>query len=69
MDRLNSELLERACRRWESQRATADRERLSTAAPRAFTIAISREAGTPGGSVAAELGRFLGWSVYDQELL
>lgn len=69
MDRLNSVLLESACRRWESQREAADRERLSTAAPRAFTITISREAGTPGGSVAAELGRLLGWPVYDQELL
>src|SRR5262249_8181983 len=34
-----------------------------------FTIAIAREAGAPGTSVAREVGRRLGWLVYDHELL
>lgn len=35
----------------------------------AFTIAVSREAGSGGISVAREVGRRLNWPVYDQELL
>jgi hypothetical protein len=34
-----------------------------------FSIALSREAGALGHGVAAEVGRRLGWPVYDQELL
>ncbi len=34
-----------------------------------FTIAISREAGALGRTVAAEIGRRLGWPVYDREIL
>jgi cytidylate kinase len=34
-----------------------------------FTIALEREAGTPGTSVARAVGERLGWSVYDQELV
>jgi cytidylate kinase len=33
------------------------------------TIGLTREAGTPGTSVAQEVGRRLGWPVYDRELL
>jgi cytidylate kinase len=36
---------------------------------RAFTIALSREVGARGTGVARELGKLLGWSVYDNELL
>lgn len=35
----------------------------------AFTIAVSREAGSGGITVAREVGRRLNWPVYDQELL
>src|SRR5438105_4968645 len=35
----------------------------------AFTIAVAREAGAPGTSVAREVGRRLGWQVYDNELV
>src|SRR5262249_39142735 len=35
----------------------------------AFTIAISREVGALGNTVAHELGGRLGWPVYDQEIL
>jgi cytidylate kinase len=37
--------------------------------PSALTIALSREAGGRGGSIARRVGRKLGWQVYDQELL
>jgi cytidylate kinase len=70
MDRSVSQLVEDACRRWEAQReAAARREIPPRPTPPAFSIAISREAGTPGSSVAKEIGRLLGWQVYDQELL
>src|SRR5688500_14522383 len=38
-------------------------------APAAVTLAISREAGSRGGSIARRIGRRLGWQVYNQELL
>src|SRR5579883_2573897 len=34
-----------------------------------FSIAISREAGAQGKTVATEIGRRLGWPVYDREIL
>src|SRR6516225_10024827 len=37
--------------------------------PAGLTIALSREAGARGGSIARRTGRLLGWQVYDQELL
>jgi hypothetical protein len=37
--------------------------------PSALTIAVSREAGARGGTIARRVGRKLGWQVYDQELL
>jgi cytidylate kinase len=39
------------------------------AAPASLTIAISREAGSRGGSIARRAGSKLGWQVYTQELL
>lgn len=38
-------------------------------APAGVTIAISREAGARGGSIARRVGKRLGWQVYNQELL
>ena len=38
-------------------------------APVAFSIALSREAGTGGALVGRELGRRLNWPVYDHEIL
>jgi cytidylate kinase len=35
----------------------------------AFTISISREAGSGGITVAREIGKRLGWPVFDQELM
>src|SRR5438477_7406574 len=37
--------------------------------PGGLTIAISREAGARGGSIAKHVGHKLGWQVVDQELL
>ncbi|OWK45369.1 AAA family ATPase [Fimbriiglobus ruber] len=37
--------------------------------PRSLTVAISREAGSRGGSIAAAVGRLLGWQVFTQEIL
>jgi cytidylate kinase len=36
---------------------------------RPFTIAVSREVGALGSTVAREVGRRLGWPVYDREIL
>ena len=49
--------------RGESAPATPDRW------PSGLTIALSREAGARGGSIAKRVGRKLGWHVVDQELL
>jgi hypothetical protein len=40
-----------------------------SAAPLGLSIAVSREAGARGGTVARLAGKRLGWQVYDQELL
>ena len=37
--------------------------------PRGLTVAVSREAGARGGSIALRVGRLLGWQVFDQEML
>src|SRR5262245_29855354 len=37
--------------------------------PAGVSVAISREAGSRGGSIARRLGRKLGWPVYGQEML
>jgi len=37
--------------------------------PAGICVAISREAGAGGGTIAQKLGRLLGWQVIDQELL
>ena len=49
---------------WQTRR----REAADTPGP-TFTVAIAREAGAPGTSVAREVGRRLDWQVYDHELL
>lgn len=38
-------------------------------APLGLSIAVSREAGARGGTIARLVGKRLGWQVYDQELL
>ena len=55
----------------EKARFPAEQEAGSPSAPKAtpFTIALSREAGALGTSVAHELSKRLNWPVYDHELL
>jgi cytidylate kinase len=56
--------LARAQRHWKARQdadSQSDRPK--------FTIAISRQTGTHGGTIAHEVGRRLGWPVYDRELL
>jgi cytidylate kinase len=60
-----AEALDRAQRHWQERRRSASG---SETAP-ALTVALEREAGTPGTSVAQALGTRLGWPVYDHELL
>ncbi len=37
--------------------------------PRGLTVAVTREAGSRGGTIARRVGKQLGWQVYNQELL
>ena len=62
-----AEALERARRHWQMRRKEA--EARSTATTTGITIALAREAGAPGTSVAQEVGKRLGWPVYDHQLL
>jgi cytidylate kinase len=39
------------------------------AVPASLTVALSREAGSRGGSIARRAARKLGWEIYNQELL
>ncbi len=65
-----SRLVDRACRHWEARRQAAAAQRdLPPRTSRAFTIALSREVGTEGTAVAQEVGKLLGWQVYDHELV
>jgi cytidylate kinase len=59
-----AEALEMAERHWESKA-----QRQGHAAKKAYTIALAREAGALGTSVATEVGKRLNWPVYDQLLL
>ena len=62
--------VENLCRHWESRhRAAAACSDLSPCTADGFTIALSREAGTLGTLVAQEVGKRLGWHVYDHDLL
>jgi cytidylate kinase len=60
-----TEALERAERHWHSRHQAAAGGPTATG----ITIALTREAGGLGTSVAHEVGARLGWPVYDNELL
>jgi len=65
-----SKLVEKAFKHWEARRRAAAAEaNIAPTIPHAFSIALSREAGTPATAVAQEVGRLLGWQVYDRQLL
>jgi cytidylate kinase len=57
--------LDRAQRHWQARHAAEAAGPTAAAA----TIAVSREAGVPGTSIARAVGDRLGWAVYDHELL
>jgi cytidylate kinase len=61
-----TEALVRAGQHWQTQKEKEDRDPLAT--PK-FTIALSRQVGARGTSVARVVGARLGWPVYDRELL
>lgn len=62
-----SEAFVRAGQHWQSRQGRD--EAAATDGPSAFTIALSREAGAKGVSVARAVGELLHWPVYDRELL
>jgi cytidylate kinase len=61
-----AETLEHRQQHWSRRSQELARERLKVPA---VTLAITREAGTPGTSVAREVGVRLDWPVYDHELV
>ena len=58
-----SELVEQAFQHWEARRRAAAQPGIDPKTPHAFSIALSREAGTQASAVAQEVGRLLGWQV------
>lgn len=64
-----AEVVERARRHWQTRQRMPESAAGQAAAPCAFTIAISREAGANGSAIARLLGERLGWTVYDYELV
>jgi cytidylate kinase len=63
------EVLVRAAQHWEARRRAAAAAGDRSPTPTAFTIALSREVGARGTSVARVVGERLGWHVYDHELV
>jgi cytidylate kinase len=65
-----AEALEEERRQWQAERrAAAELAAPLILSPPAFTIALSREAGTNAPAIARAVGDRLGWPVYDRELL
>ena len=58
--------LARAQRHWQEEHEQPDKAR---GTGRAWTIALTREAGARGALVAQEIGRRMNWPVYDRELV
>jgi cytidylate kinase len=63
------EAVEKASEHWRTKRQPGEGEPGGVIAPTAFTIAISREAGALGSTVAQKIGARLNWPVYNKELL
>src|ERR1051325_6693667 len=62
--------LQHVYRHWESRHQAATGQSIpSPPSHPAFTIAISRQAGTQGTLISKEIGKRLSWPVYDHELL
>jgi cytidylate kinase len=62
-------LVERACREWERHKHQEARASGPAGPARPFTVALGREAGAGASVIAEELGRRLGWAVYDRDLV
>jgi cytidylate kinase len=63
------EALQKVLQYWESQKLDAGQATDSGHPKGLFAIAISRESGARGTSIAREVGARLGWLVYDHELV
>ena len=63
-----AESLAKAQEHWAGQHPDTDAD-AESGDVRPWTIALSREAGTPGTSIAHEVGARLNWQVYDHELV
>lgn len=64
-----AEALEHLWQHWENRRKHRMEGPDRPLHPRGLTIALCREAGTDGTAIAREVGKRLGWPVYDHELL
>jgi cytidylate kinase len=65
-----SQAMQRAQKHWQAQRRTKEAAEAMPKPPTpAWTIAISRQAGTNGPRIAHAVGKRLGWAVYDRELV
>jgi cytidylate kinase len=60
--------LQHLSKHWETQRAAQASSKDLSATP-GFTIALTREAGAQGTTVAQEVAKRLNWSFYDNELI
>ena len=63
-----AEAVVRADQHWQVRHQEGDAGSEKAAAP-AFTIALSREAGTYGAAIARAVADRLSWPVYDSELM
>ncbi len=63
-----AEQLQLSIKQWEKHRAERDAQ-AGIRPPARWTVAVSREAGARGATVARRVGELLGWPVYDRELL
>jgi cytidylate kinase len=64
-----AETLKHLCHYWETREAALGNRSKAPTLAQPFSIALSREAGTRGTSIAQEVGKRLQWVVYDNELL
>src|SRR5262245_50371777 len=65
-----SALIDKAYQHWQARRRAAAAEaHIEPTLSHTFSIALSREPGTEASAVAQEVGRLLGWQVYDRQLL
>jgi cytidylate kinase len=68
--RTESDLVEEAFRHWDARRLAVAAEPGVTPPPsRPLTVALAREVGIQATAIANEVGKRLGWPVYDYQLL